>query len=193
MNPIIEEIFQDDSISEEESKLLFSKLKKSSINKGEFLLKENDDVDELFYVHTGCLRSYIIDPEGKEHTLQFAVKGWWISDYIALYGSNKGVSVSYIECIKDTALYSISKPEFDSLCHEIPKVAHFHIKKMEMAFASLQYRILENLNLSAKERYLNFVGAYPAIANDVKNYHIASYLGITTESLSRIRKEISSS
>jgi len=64
---------------------------------------------------------------------------------------------------------------------------------MELAFASFQNRILENLTLSAKQRYLNFVAAYPTIASEVKNYHIASYLGIATESLSRIRKELSSS
>ena len=64
---------------------------------------------------------------------------------------------------------------------------------MELAFASFQNRILENLTLSAKQRYLNFVAAYPSIESEVKNYHIASYLGIATESLSRIRKELSGS
>jgi len=192
VNTIIKEIFQDTVITEDESDLIYSKLKQSSLNKGEFLLKANEEVDDLFYVHTGCLRSYIIDLEGKEHTLQFAVKGWWISDYIALYGRKKIKSVSHIECLKDAILYRVSKPDFDKLCRDIPKVGHFHIRKMELAFASFQNRILENLTLSAKQRYINFVTAYPTIANDVKNYHIASYLGVTTESLSRIRKEISS-
>lgn len=131
--------------------------------------------------------------DGKEHILQFAVKGWWISDYIALYGRKKLASVSYIECIKDATIYSITKSDFDKICREIPNVVYFHIRKMELAFASFQNRILENLTLSAKDRYINFVNTYPDIANDVKNYHIASYLGITTESLSRIRKGIATS
>ena len=193
MNPIITEIFQADFLTVQEADLVYSKLKHSSLSKGEFLLKAQDKVDELFYVHTGCLRSYIIDLEGKEHILQFAVKGWWISDYIALYGRKKMNAVSYIECIKEADIYSIAKSDFDLVCREIPKVAFFHFRKMELAFASFQNRILENLTLSAKERYINFVTAYPSIAQDVKNYHIASYLGITTESLSRIRKEIASS
>ena len=192
VNPIIKEIFQDDSISPEESDLLFGMLKKSMLKKGDFLLQVNEEIDEIFYVHTGCLRNYFIDVEGKEHTLQFAVKGWWISDYIALYGKEKIPSVSYIECIKDACIYSLQKSDFDNICRDFPKVALFNIRKMEMAFASFQNRILENLNLPAKQRYLNFIAAYPDIANDVKNYHIASYLGITTESLSRIRKEIAS-
>jgi hypothetical protein len=71
-------------------------------------------------------------------------------------------------------------------------VGFFHIKNLESAFANFQKRILENLTLSAKERYTNFVNSYPNIEQNVKNYHIASFLGITTESLSRIRKEIAS-
>ena len=192
MNPIIKEIFQDLDVSEDETNLLYSKLEKTTIKKGEFLVKANEDINALYYVHTGCLRSYIIDLNGKEHILQFAVKGWWISDYISLYGKNNIPSASYIECIKDATTYSISKSDFDQICRDIPKVGYFHIRKMELAFASFQNRILENLTLPAKQRYINFITAYPSIANDVKNYHIASYLGIVTESLSRIRKEISS-
>jgi len=193
VNQIIKDIFQEITFSEHESDLLYNKLKQYNLNKGAFLLKANDKIDDIFYVHTGCLRSYFMDREGKEHTLQFAVKGWWISDYIALFGRKKIPSVCYIECIKEATLYSISKTAFDKLCHDIPKVGHFHIRKLELAFASFQNRILENLTLPAKQRYLNFVTTYPTITNDVKNYHIASYLGITTESLSRIRKEISTS
>ncbi len=178
-------------MSDDQADLLYSKLKKIHLRKNEFLLKANDEVNDLYYVHQGCLRSYIIDLEGKEHTLQFAVKGWWISDYIALYGKTKTSAVSYIQSIKDATIYRISKLEFDNLCIALPKVANVNKRKMELAFASFQNRILENLTLSAKQRYLNFINAYPNISNDVKNYHIASYLGITTESLSRIRKEIS--
>ncbi len=191
MHTIISEIFHGLSFTTEEINLLCSKLKKSTIDKNSFLLKEDDEVYDMFYVHKGCLRSYLIDRDGKEHILQFAVKGWWISDYISLYGRHKKLSVSYVECIKTATIYSISKAEFDMLCREIPKVAYFHIKKMELAFASFQNRILENLSLSATQRYVNFVETYPTIVNDVKNYHIASYLGITTESLSRIRTELS--
>ncbi len=190
LDAILNEIFPNNTLTKEESDLLISKLQESRLKKGEFLLKADDAVNHLFYVHIGCLRSYIIGLDGKEHTLQFAVKDWWISDYIALYGKEKINAVSYIECIKDATLYSVSKSDFDALCRDVPKVAHFNTKKMELAFASFQNRILENLTLSAKQRYINFITAYPTIANDVKNYHIASYLGITTESLSRIRKDI---
>ncbi len=192
MSSIIAEIFTKLDFSDAELVVLESKLKRVTLQKGEFLLQADVHVDQLYYVHTGCLRSYFSDASGKEHILQFAVKGWWISDYIALFGSDSSKAVSYIECIQDAILYSISKHDFDRLCQDMPKIAYFHIRKMEGAFASFQNRILENLTLTAKERYLNFIDAYPSIESSVKNYHIASYLGITTESLSRIRKEISS-
>lgn len=190
MKSIILEIFKETTFTEEESELLYSKLKKITLKKGVFLLKADEEVNDIYYIHTGCLRTYFKDAAGKDHTLQFAIKDWWTSDYIALYGRGPSKSVSYIECLKASTLYKLSKKDFDILCKEKPKVGQFYIKKLEFAFAAFQRRILENLTLSAKERYLNFVAAYPNIEQNVKNYHIASYLGITTESLSRIRKEI---
>lgn len=190
MKSIILEIFSDISFTEEELDAMYGKLKKTTLQRRKFLLKAEEEVSDLYYVHSGCLRSYFIDSSGKEHTLQFAIKGWFISDYIALYGRGGNKAVSYIECIKDAILYKISKKDFDNLCYTIPKISHFSNRKLELAFAAFQGRILENLTLSAKKRYLNFVNSYPDIEQNVKNYHIASFLGITTESLSRIRKEI---
>ena len=190
MNSILLEIFKEISFTETEKDIIISKLKKVTLDKGEFLLKAEEKVDDFFYVQNGCLRTYFLDPSGKEHTLQFAINGWWISDYIALFGKEKIKSVSYIECLKNATLYRVSKNDFDTLCKEIPKVGYFHIRNLESAFSNFQKRILENLTLSAKERYQNFVNSYPNIEQNVKNYHIASFLGITTESLSRIRKEI---
>jgi len=94
VNSNASKIFPKAFFTEEESRFLFSKLRPSSIDKGEFLLKADDEVDEIFYIRSGCLRSYFIDMNGKEHILQFAVEGWWISDYIALYGGKKIPSVS---------------------------------------------------------------------------------------------------
>ena len=190
MNAIILEIFKNTTFTEDELQLIASKLKKINLKKKTFLLKAGEEVKYINYVHKGCLRTYFIDLSGKEHTLQFAIKGWWISDYIALFGRGENKSVSYIECIEEATLYKISKKDFDYLCKEIPKIGYFHIRNLESAFSTFQKRILENLTLSAKERYLSFVKTYPNIEQSVKNYHIASYLGITTESLSRIRKEI---
>lgn len=190
MRSAIRDIFKSIDFTESEITYIVGYLSKVSLSKKAYLLRAGEAVDDIYYIQSGCLRTYFVDHSEKEHTLQFAIKGWWISDYIALFGKEKTASVSYIECIKPAVLIRISKKDFDHLCHKIPKISRFHIQNLESAFAAFQKRILENLTRSAKERYLRFVHTYPDIEQNVKNYHIASFLGITTESLSRIRKEI---
>ncbi|KXN98254.1 catabolite gene activator protein [Aequorivita aquimaris] len=186
---IILEIFKGISFSKKEMNLIESKLKKLKLKKGTTILKAGDKVNSQYYVYNGCLRTYFIDKSGKEHTLQFAINDWWISDYTAFFTASK--AIMYIETIQEATLYEISKKSMEDLFVEIPQLETFFRKKMERAFASFQNRILANLAQSAKERYISFISTYPNIEQAVKNYHIASYLGITTESLSRIRKEIS--
>ncbi|WP_338063559.1 Crp/Fnr family transcriptional regulator [Zunongwangia pacifica] len=158
-----------------------------ALKKGENLLEANETVLHQYYVTQGCLRTYFIDQSGKEHTLQFAINDWWISDYTAFF--SKSQAIMNIECIQDASLYKISKKGMEELFLKIPQLETFFRKKMERAFASFQKRILSGLSQSAKERYLSFIKTYPNIEQSVKNYHIASYLGITTESLSRIRRD----
>ncbi|MBC8753902.1 Crp/Fnr family transcriptional regulator [Kordia sp. YSTF-M3] len=189
---IVKEIYHDDlSFTEDEIALIGSKYKKVTFDKGEIVLRADEKVDHQFFVFDGCLRTYLVSKSGKEHTIQFAIKGWWISDYIGYFSETK--SVLFIECIEDATLYKISRDDVEEIYTKIPKIEHFIRKKLERSFMSFQKRILANLSQSAKERYLNFTHDYPNIEQHVKNYHIASYLGITTESLSRIRKEISKS
>jgi len=192
MSLILKEIFNDVSFTAKEETLILRKLKRTELTKGQYLLKADERVTDFYYISSGCLRTYFVDDTGKEHTLQFAVKGWWISDYIVLFGQGNSKAVSNIECIKDATVYHVAKQDFDILLDEVPLITKIHIRNLEMAYANFQKRNLESLTLSAKERYLNFTNSYPTIEQNVKNYHIASFLGITTESLSRIRKEIAS-
>ncbi|OUS02102.1 hypothetical protein A9Q86_05475 [Flavobacteriales bacterium 33_180_T64] len=187
-NSIIKDIFRDLPFSKEEVKIIESVFHKEKHKKGAFLLKENENVDKQYYISSGCLRSYHIDPQGKEYTVQFGVKDWWISDYTAYFSTSK--SIMNIEVLRDTTLYMLSNDNKEYLYTQIPKIETFFRKKLERAFAAFQRRILSNLSQTAAVRYTNFINTYPNIERSVKNYHIASYLGITTESLSRIRKEL---
>lgn len=185
------EIFNDIQLSIETKVLLDQKLKKIVIKKGEFLLKPEDTVYYQYYVMDGCLRSYFVDDQAKEHTLQFAIKDWWASDYTAFYKQQK--AVLYIECIQEATLYRLSRNDmfdFFELQHTIER---YFREKTESFISSFQRRIINDLAKPARERYIDFIKSYPNIEQVVKNYHIASYLGITSESLSRIRKEIASS
>ncbi len=187
-NSIAKKIFKDLSFSKEEVKIIESVFFKEVYKKGAKLLKTGDNVDKQYYILEGCLRSYHVDDHGREYTVQFGINDWWISDYTAYFSNSN--AIMNIEVIQNAILYRISKKGKDYLYNQIPKVESFFRKKLEKAFAAFQKRILADLSQSASERYINFVKFYPNIEKSVKNYHIASYLGITTESLSRIRKEL---
>ncbi|WP_425077485.1 Crp/Fnr family transcriptional regulator [Psychroserpens sp. S379A] len=190
-NSKIKEIFKDLTFSEEQIKVIESVFYKVNYKKGDVILKANDNVDFQYYILNGCLRSYHVDDHGKEHTIQFGVKDWWISDYTAFFSSTKAIMT--IEVIQDATLYRISKEDKEILYSKVPIIETFFRKKLERAFAAFQKRILANLSQTATERYLDFINTYPNIEKSIKNYHIASYLGITTESLSRIRKDLAQS
>ena len=188
-NSKIKEIFKDLVFTEDEIEIITSVFHKVEAKKGTILLQPGDHVTEHYYILSGCLRAFHIDEHGKEHTVQFGIKDWWISDYTAFFTKSK--SIMTIEVLQEAVLYRISESDKEFLYSKIPKIEHFFRVKLEKAFAAFQGRILRNLSQNAKERYLNFIEKYPNIEKLVKNYHIASYLGITTESLSRIRKELS--
>ena len=187
-NSIALEIFKNISLSKKEIDFIDSKFEKISLTKGDVLLCSDTQVTNQYYVFSGCLRSFFVNSLGKDHTTQFAVKDWWISDYISFFTEEK--SVMTIECLQDAEIYRLSRKDMNSLCEDIPKIETFFRNKMEKAFASFQKIILEYLSITAKERYIKFITTYPEIEQCVKNYHLASYLDITTESLSRIRKII---
>jgi len=189
-NSIITEIFREHTFTEEEKDFILPKFKKVELKKGAIILQENEVVRDQYFVLNGCLRTYFIDATGKEYTLQFAINDWWISDYTAFFSTTK--AILNIECIKEATLYKVSRENMEDLYKTFPQLERLFRKKLENAFASFQKRILSNLSQSAQERYLNFMETYPNIEQHIKNYHIASYLGITTESLSRIRKRIAS-
>ena len=187
-NSFILEIFKTISFSKKELNMVESKFQKLTLKKGITLLNTGKRVNHQYFICSGCLRTFFIDKSGKEHTIQFAIKDWWISDYTAFFTTS--VAIMTIDCIEDAIIYQVSKKDMESLYIEIPQLETFFRKKMEGAFSSFQKRIIGSLSQSAKERYTSFIRTYPNIEQSVKNYHIASYLGITTESLSRIRKEI---
>lgn len=185
-NSIASTIFKDLSLSKTDIDVINRKFEKIELTRGQILISPNTQVNNQYYISSGCLRSFFVDSLGKEHTIQFAIKDWWISDYTSFFTSEK--SIMTIECIQDATVFKFSKENMDSLCAKFQNIEFFFRKKLEIAFAGFQKRILYNLSKPAKERYLHFVKSYPNIEQCVKNYHIASYLGITTQSLSRIRK-----
>jgi CRP-like cAMP-binding protein len=182
-------IFKGLELSKEDIKFLSKYWKREVFKKGSLIFDSEKKVSDQYYVLKGCLRAFFIDKEGKEHTIQFAINDWWITDYMSYFLGEK--SVLTIEVIEDSILLRISRDDFEKIFDKIPAIERFIRKKLERFVAKSQKRTLLNLSQTAKERYMNFLEVYPEIEQHVKNHHIASYLGIATQSLSRIRKEIS--
>ena len=187
MEDLINKIKSRLELKPEAEDFLYSISKETNRSKGEVLIREGQMVKKTFFVTTGCLRSYCIDKNGKEHTLLFAIKDWWISDYIAIHTDK--LSTLTVECLTDSTIIEFNAKQLDQIHTLFPEFESYQRHNLERHVVSLQQRILNQLQLNASERYDLFLKQYPDIERHTRNYHIASFLGITQESLSRIRVE----
>ena len=185
MEELIKKIKSNIELSLEAEEYLLSIAKKRTLSKGSVLIRQGQTVKKIFFVTSGCLRSYCVDKHGKEHTLQFAIKNWWISDYIAIH-SNESATLT-VECLTESTIIEFNAKKIAGILTLFPEYEPFQRKNLERHIVSLQKRILNQLQLTASERYDLFLEQYPDIEQYTPNYHIASYLGVTQESLSRIR------
>jgi len=176
------------SLTESEEQEFSSILEEIKISKKTLLIEPGDLVNSEYYVVSGCLKAYYLDETGDKHIIQFALEDWWISDFEAFF--NKVPAKLYVETIEDSVLLAINREALEILYTRIPQFERFFRIKTTNAFVSLRARILSSLQKSGKERYLEFCESYPKIEQRVPNYHIANYLGLKPESLSRIRKEV---
>jgi len=158
------------------------------IKKGQFLLREGEVDKHLAFVAKGCLRLYMVDDKGKEHIMQFAPENWWISDMDSV---TKGTPSAYfIDAVEDSDVFLVDAAAQEKLLKTIPAVALFFQELLQNRQTATQKRIIFSMSASAEERYLDFIKTYPSLARRLPQHDIASYLGITPESLSRIRKQM---
>ena len=159
------------------------------LKKRQFFLQEGDVCKYAGFVSSGCLKTYTIDKSGDEHVFQIALEGWWISD---MYSHLTGEPANFnIEALEDCELVVMDKEAREKILKEVPGYERFHRILLENNYVATQRRVNSMLSSSAEERYLAFIEKYPQIVQRVPQLVIASYLGITAESLSRIRKQLS--
>tara|TARA_B100000809_G_scaffold247658_1_gene276931 strand:- start:7058 stop:7720 length:663 start_codon:yes stop_codon:yes gene_type:complete len=187
LEDLIKKIKSNQSLSQEAEEYLYSISKKTTFPKGITIIRQGQNVDKIYFVTEGCLRSYCVDKNGKEHTLQFAIKNWWMSDYIAIH--NHEPATLTVETLKESNVIEFDAKKLNNIYTLFPEYETFQRHSLERHVVSLHKRILNQLQLTASERYNLFLEQYPKIDQYTRNYHIASYLGITQESLSRIRVE----
>ena len=163
-------------------------LSEKKVSKKSFLIESGVMVNELYYVVEGCLKAYYVDNLGNKHILQFAIEDWWITDFNALH--NNIPAELYIEAIENCTVLAISTVALEELYIRIPKFERFFRILYTNAFIALRKRVMSSLHRTNSTRYLEFYERYPNIERRVTNYHIANYLGITAESLCRIRRDL---
>lgn len=159
------------------------------LSAGEFLQRAGDITRHAAFVASGCLRNYVIDSKGKEHIVQFAPETWWVADATSL---NSGTpSTFFIDAIEDSELLLIDAPSHQMLVDRVAGYAAAFRTGLQRHAAAKDQRIVSSLSASAEERYLEFIRVYPSIALRVPQSMLASYLGVTPETVSRIRKNLS--
>jgi CRP-like cAMP-binding protein len=178
------------NLSDKDEQLVLATCTIMSVHRKEYFHHEGEVAGHLAFVLSGCMRSYFTDTNGFEHTVQFAIEDWWITDMMSYIRQEPGRL--NIDALEPTTLLLMSRKDQLQLFELCPKVEKFFRIMLEKSLASQQLRIIENLSLPATERYLNFIKRYPLLTNRISQIQIASYLGITPEFLSKIRRQLMS-
>lgn len=182
---ILKNISRHIALNKDETSYFLSLLKEKTIQKKELILKQQNLCREINFVQSGVLRAFYLDPSGKESTIMFAVPDWWITDMFCFI--NQKPAMLTIEALEESTVLQLQKESLDELYIKVPKFERFFRIMMQNAYIREQLRIIENLSLTAEERYDAFLRKYPLAAERVTQKQIASYLGITPEFLSSIK------
>lgn len=184
---ILNNVSKHISLEGEEVTYFISLLRQRRVPKKSFVLKEGQICKKIYFVHAGTLRAFFANKSGKESTIMFAVQDWWITDMHCFI--NRLPAMLNIQAVEDSAVLQLLKDDLESLFLRVPKFERFFRIIMQNAYIREQLRVIQNLSLSAEERYESFLSKYPQVSRQVTQKQIASYLGITPEFLSMIRRK----
>ncbi len=184
MNKFRQHIEQITPLTDEEFDYISSMFTTKKLRKHQYLVQEDHEVTNDYWVIKGLLKAYHINEDGKMHILQFAMEDWWISDYQAY--NNKTLATIAIDCIEDSELLVISRENKEKLCSEMHTVANFFRKKSNIGYVALQQRILMLLEKNPQERYNRLYHLTPQLLQRLPKTLLAAYLGVSRETLSRL-------
>ena len=192
-HPVYEQLLktvqQKVTLTSDEAELLkqFFTLKK--VRKRQYMLNEGEVCKYNLFVAKGLLRAFGVEENGYEQVVQFAVEGWWISDLNSFFSGD--VAVYNIEALEDCELLLLTRQSMDKMLEKLPKMERYFRLLMQNHIVALRQRIIASQRHSAEERYIRLIEGFPTILARVPQQYIASYLGMTPETLSRVRKQIS--
>lgn len=175
-------------LSNNELQLIESVCRLKKLRKKQFLFQEGEVWHYNAFVCRGLVKTFSIAENGTEHIINFAPENYWTGDRESLYSGKP--SLLNIDAIEPTELILIDKPDFEKLCAEIPQLNQLVNQIIQKSFIVSQGRILANISFTAEEKYQNFLEKYPNIVNRIPQHMIASYIGITPETLTRLRRNM---
>ena len=174
------------SVTDEQFELIKPLFSPRKVKKGHLLLHEGDMTKHDVFVASGCLRTYTIDNNGKEHIIQFSTENWWTGDL----SFNRNVPAQcFIEALEDSEILIAEGSSLEKMIEYIPAMGSFYRAALQRSAAAKNERIVSALIKTAEERYDDFMKKYPSLMQRIPQHMIASYLGISPETLSRIRKQ----
>ena len=178
------------AFTEEEFALFLSYFTVKTITKKDYYLRAGECCHSKSYLNKGCARNFVLDEQGHERILFFAFEDWWLGDFDSYYSGKPGTN--YIQMLEDSELLVISRENFQKAEQEISKLKQWYSFKMLRSASASRNRIEEMKTLSAEERYLKLIETQPYIFQRIPLQHIASYLNIEPQSLSRMRNRLTS-
>ena len=184
---LIDHIKQKVTLTDEQIKEISSIVTFKLLEKKEYLIQPEEVSVHMNFIINGCMRSFYVDENAQEHTLQLGIEEWWVNDLYSYLSGNK--SRMYVQALEKTLLIRLPKNELEKLYIKIPEISTFFRLKIQSAYVAVQERIIDSMSDDAYERYDNFRKSYRDIEQRVPQYIIASYLGVTPEFLSYLRKK----
>lgn len=186
---LYQSIHETVSLSDEEWELCKSSFKPKQMLRGQFLLQEHHVCRQIAFIEKGALFSYASDPKGNQQVMQFGFEGWWMADLKSFLTQKP--STLNIEVLEDAQLLLINHKGQEELLHEIPQYREYIRILFQNAYVALQQRVENALGLTAEEKYARLLDRNPEFMDRVPQHLIASYLGISPETLSRVRGQLS--
>ncbi|MFN3968034.1 Crp/Fnr family transcriptional regulator [Flavobacterium sp.] len=188
MAQILDNISKIVTLSPEEELLFLSKIETKHYKAKTIILSAGEVCKHSYFVNSGLLRSFNINDNIVEHVLSFACEGWWIGDMYSLLSQKPGNL--FIEVLEDAEVVLLSKENQEELYHQIPKLERFFRIIVENSLVSYQERLMDNLSLTAEERFEKFCKKYPTLIQKVPQKQIASFIGVTPEFFSKMKSRL---
>ncbi len=184
MNSLRKHIEKEISITDDEFSMIEAFFRPIAFKKNNLIIKENEKVDDVFFIQTGLVKLFYLDNNVDEHIISFAMEDWWETDFNAYFRESK--ATLNLKCIEDTEVLCLSLKDYRKLCNTIPKMERFFLEKSISGHIANQNRIISMLTSNAKEKYEQFLKIYPSLHQRISKKLLASYLGVSRETLSRL-------